>query len=255
MTSMMYPVTDKIAKLASSRVPQLIYSYRPGRLVKFGTWILSVTFLGYGLSFADWSISSTLNLFDEEKEKALTEEKPWYKEPSLLLAGRLGLSSLMVTIPLALSVSAIYLKSRILTNISYIPGSPAKFEMTRFSALGREIKEVAVMENLTSKSKIYTGVGKNGMEDRSSFFFFVTDSTKPTLKGLYIFNRSADIWKNDGRIFDLLFRRTPTDNSKSNGESATVKIRHSTSAEEIIKKTSARAKVNGFDSRDIVRQK
>lgn len=197
------PFSAKISALIAKTSPEQIYTYQVPRLVKFGSWTLSGVFLIYGLSFADWSVSSSFELYQEESSQPV---EAWWKHPRLLLAARTVGSVLLSTIPLTLAAFALYVPSRIITGVSYVPHGAC--ELTRRALLsGKPISRITEIGHIVrnQKTKVFTGVGPQGTEDRSSFAFLLTDSRRPVWDRYYIVNRSGNLWAQDGRIFDALF--------------------------------------------------
>ncbi|CAR21328.1 Mrx15p [Lachancea thermotolerans CBS 6340] len=197
------PFSSKLAALIAKTSPEQIYTYSVPRLVKFGSWTLSGVFLVYGVSFADWSLTSSLELYGEEVQQPPSS---WWKHPKLLLAARVAGSALLTLIPLTLSCVAIYAPSRIVTAVSYVPHGACK--LTRGALLtGKPVSRVADLSHVArnQKAKVYTGVGPQGTDDRASFAFLLTDSHRPAWDRFYIVNRSGRFWAQDGRIFDALF--------------------------------------------------
>ncbi|CUS23396.1 LAQU0S09e03818g1_1 [Lachancea quebecensis] len=197
------PFSSKLAALIAKTSPEQIYSYSVPRLVKFGSWTLSGVFLVYGVSFADWSLTSSLELYSEEAQQPPSS---WWKHPKLLLAARIAGSALLTLIPLTLSSIAIYAPSRIVTAVSYVPHGAC--EITRGALFsGKLVSRVTNLSNIArnQKTKVYTGVGPQGTDDRASFAFLLTDAHRPAWDRFYIVNRSGRFWAQDGRIFDALF--------------------------------------------------
>ncbi|SCU92823.1 LAFA_0F13102g1_1 [Lachancea sp. 'fantastica'] len=196
-------LSAKIGSLLAKSSPEQIYIYKPSRLVKTGSWTLAGVFAVYGISFGNWSVSSSWELYKEEK---LSSWENWWNHPSLLLSVRIAGSVLLSIIPLALSALSIYVPSRIVTNISYLP--KGRCQITRRALLsGKPTSKSAPISAIVrnSRTRVYTGVGPQGTEDKASFAFLLTHNNNPWWDRFYVVNRSGKFWGQDGRIFDVLF--------------------------------------------------
>ncbi|SMN21599.1 similar to Saccharomyces cerevisiae YNR040W Putative protein of unknown function [Maudiozyma saulgeensis] len=193
-----------LSELAARDAPQVIYSYKLRPLYRAGALSLSTVLVVYSLSFADVSkLSASLQykIADgEEKKDALFLMKAY---------GPIG----MALIPLSISLGSLFVLSRTVTRVKYIPQVQQipKCEITRTSALlGREITVTRPMSDIVRSSnvRIYTGKGPQGIDDKASFSFYLKDLS-PTLKTplnrLYILPRSGTVWKSDGRVLSALF--------------------------------------------------
>lgn len=201
---MSLPFSKLMQALVAKRAPEPIYSYKVNPLVKVGSWALSLVFFTYGATFANWSYESSQTVYREADEATRSDWKFLVKS-----FGPMGLT----VIPLSLSAAAVYVPSRIVTRATYIPGLKGlpQCELTRRSAvLGRQIRVVRPLAQLTrnSRTRVFTGVGPQGVEDKGSFVFFLSDRSGLAgrwLDRMYIFPRSGKFWASDGRVFDALF--------------------------------------------------
>lgn len=193
-----------LADLASKDAPQVLYSYKIRPLSRAGALSLCTVLAIYGLSFADVSkLSASLQYNGVKEDK---------KKDALFLMkiyGPIG----MTILPLSISLGSLYVLSRTVTKVKYIPqinGTP-KCEITRGSAiLGRDIKVTRLMNRITKSRnvRIYTGQGPQGIDDKSSFSFYLMDrdpAVKNILNKLYILPRSGKVWNSDGRVLSALF--------------------------------------------------
>ncbi|SCV04094.1 LAME_0H15720g1_1 [Lachancea meyersii CBS 8951] len=197
------PLSAKIAALLAKTSPEQIYLYKPSRLMKVGSWTLAGVFAVYGVSFADWSLTSSWELYREER---LTSPEKWWKHSSLLLSVRIAGSILLSIIPLTLSALAIYVPSRIATSVTYLPKGVC--QITRRALIsGKPTSTSAPVSSIVrnKKTRVFTGVGPQGTEDKASFAFLLTNTDRPTWDRFYVVNRSGKFWGEDGRIFDVLF--------------------------------------------------
>lgn len=200
------PFSTKMAALIAKTKPEQIYLYKPTALLKFGSWSLSVVFLIYGLTFADWSISSSRELYAREDSEKKDEETGFWNNPTFLFASRISGSVVLSLIPLTLSAAALYLPSRVVASIKYIPHGSC--QLTRRAIIsGKPISCKALISDVVrnQKTRVYTGKGFQGVQDNASFVFFLTNKTRPLWDRFYIVNRSGSFWGQDGRIFDALF--------------------------------------------------
>ncbi|SCU92177.1 LADA_0F14884g1_1 [Lachancea dasiensis] len=249
------PLSAKINALISKTSAEQIYSYKPTLFVKVGSWTLAGVFAVYGVSFADWSLSSSLDLYEQEAEQSTLSEA-WWKHPKLLLVARTAGSVLLSIIPFTLSALAIYAPSRIVTGVTYMPHGA--FQLTRRALVsGRPVTRTAVFGAIVrnEKTRVYTGVGSQGTEDRASFAFLLTDTDKPTWDRFYIVNRSGKFWAQDGRIFDVLFGGDSAESLERSPESASVTTAKDPNLlQNLIKEQQIRTKFNNrpADARNIV---
>ncbi|SCU77389.1 LAMI_0A00980g1_1 [Lachancea mirantina] len=204
------PFGSKLSGLIRNANPEKIYSYTPPRLVRFGPLLLSGVFLAYGLSFADWSLSSTMELYSEDEGKALEPDARWWDNPRVRFYGRFAGSAALSVIPLALSAAALYLPSRIVTSITYLPNGACTVAR-RAVVTGKPVVKHVGLDRITlsKRTRVFTGVGHQGVDDKASFAFFLTDSSSGFWNRFYIVNRSGHIWNRDGRVFDALFGNVP----------------------------------------------
>lgn len=190
--------------LVSKNVPETIYQYKSGKLLRAGSLGLSLVFLSYGITFVDWYSSSSRevwsNATDDDKKSLKFYAKTF---------GPLGLT----IIPFAIAGASLYFPSRVVTKVTYIPRASATplCQLERRSAvLGRRIQLTRPLDELarSERTKIYTGVGEQGVEDKGSFVFLLYDKglqCKGFWDKYFFLNRSGRFWANDGRIFDALF--------------------------------------------------
>lgn len=250
---MSVPFSRVMNALVSKSAPELIYSYKPGAFIKVGSVALSLVFVTYGVTFADWSYESSITVYKNADEKTKKDWKFLVKTFSPI-----GLT----VIPFALAVGAIYAQSRIVTKVTYVPklnGKPECQLQRRSAILGRPIETTRPISqiNRNEKKRVFTGEGDQGVEDRGSFIFFLTD-TSPSVKRwidrYYILSRSGTFWASDGRVFDALFsgdsirdlelktRSLKNGNDKSPSKPLQDINQDRSILEEMIKKNSRRAK-------------
>ncbi|CAB4255428.1 similar to Saccharomyces cerevisiae YNR040W Putative protein of unknown function [Maudiozyma barnettii] len=227
-----------LSELAARDVPQVIYSYKLRPLYRAGALSLSTVLVAYSLSFADVSkLSASLqykNANGEEKKDALFLIKAY---------GPIG----MALIPLTISIGSLFILSRTVTRVKYIPQMQQmpKCEITRTSAiLGREITVTRPMKNIVRSSNvsIYTGKGPQGLDDKGSFSFYLKDlspSLRTPVNSLYILPRSGAVWKSDGRILSALFGDSKKGKSilSDEGDDINSSVGNKSSKEEIINST------------------
>lgn len=169
---MSIPFSTKMAALLAKTAPEQIYSYTPGKLIKFGSYSLSLTFLLYGVSFADWSLSTSKELYSEEAEKPDTDFE-WYENASLRYIARSAGSVILSIIPFTLALGALYIPTRIVTKLHYIPDQIPKCKVTTRTLLNREKSKIIPLRSLkrNEKTRVFTGVGNQGVDDKASFVF------------------------------------------------------------------------------------
>ena len=193
-----------LSDLAAKEAPQVIYKYRLKPLYRAGALSLSAVLLAYSLTFADVSkLSASIQYkgADEEEQK-----------DALFLIKAYGPIA-MAVLPLGISFGSLYVLSRTVTKVRYIPqvnGLP-KCELTRTSAiLGRDITISKPISQITRSTnvRIYTGKGPQGLDDKASFSFYLKDRSpevRTPLGRLYILPRSGEVWQSDGRVLSALF--------------------------------------------------
>ncbi|SCU77719.1 LANO_0A01090g1_1 [Lachancea nothofagi CBS 11611] len=247
------PFSAKIAALVAKTGPEQIYVYTPSRLVKLGSWTLAGVFAVYGVSFADWSLSSALELYHEERSSAPPES--WWKHPTLLLLARTAGSLLLSIIPLTLSALAIYVPSRIATGVTYLPNGAC--QLTRRAMFsGKPVSRIRPLNTIVrnQKTKVYTGVGPQGTEDKGSFAFLLTDTQRPSWDRFYVVNRSGKFWGQDGRVFDALFGGDSVKSLERFSEASSTSVDDSNSLQKLILEQQGRPKLNehSIKAKDIV---
>lgn len=254
-SSVNIPLSTKIAALVAKSAPEQIYSYNPGKLIKFGSWSLSLVFFTYGLSFADWSLSTSYDLY-QKRDQNQDDEQESMLNPTLTFIGRTCGSVILSVIPFTLSLAALYIPSRIVTKIHYIPGKLPRCQLTRNTIIGRSSVYTAPLKAITrnQKTRVFTGNGPQGVDDNSSFVFFLIDNTKPFFQKLYIVNRSGDFWGHDGRIFDAFFGGDSIQDLERKTKSKNSAIKEDSSMlDQLIDEGSKRVKLqNALKAKDIV---
>lgn len=203
---MSIPFSTKMAALLAKAAPEQIYSYKPGKLITFGAYSLSFTFILYGASFADWSLTTSSGLYKEESEEPKKDLK-WYENANVAFLGRSAGSVLLSVIPFTLAAVALYIPTRIVTKMHYIPDKIPKCKVTTRTLFNGEKSKTIPLRNLRrhEKSRVFTGIGEQGVEDRGSFSFSLMDKGAPFFDKVYIVNRSGKLWGSDGRFMDALF--------------------------------------------------
>lgn len=238
--------------LVSKTVPESIYSYKTRPFIKVSSVALSLVFLTYGITFADWSYESSITVYNNADEETKKDWKFLVKTFSPI-----GLT----VIPFSLAVGAIYAQSRIVTKVTYIPklnGKPECQLQRRSAILGRPIVTTRPISQVIrgEKKRVFTGEGDQGVEDKGSFIFFLTDanpSVKRWFDRYYILPRSGTFWASDGRVFDALFGGDSirdldlkTRSLQNGNDQQLSKMRHINEdrsiLEEMIEKNSRRAK-------------
>lgn len=188
----------------SKTSPEAIFQYRKPMSTKLGSLALSLVFSIYGATFADWSYESALTVYEEADDKT---KKDW--KFLIKTFGPMGLT----VIPFSLALCAFFAPSRIVTKVKYIPkmyGEP-ECQLTRESLiLGKPVHLTRPISELhrNEKTRVFTGDGEQGVDDKGSFFFILTDqniNVKSWVERYYLVPRSGKFWASDGRIFDALF--------------------------------------------------
>lgn len=196
------------AKLLNSLVtkssPVSIYCYKSGKLLRAGSLGLSLVFLSYGVTFIDWYSRSSSEVWSNANED---DKKSWKFYAKTF--GPWGLAF----IPFTVAGASLYFPSRVVTRVTYIPraNTTPLCQLERKSAFfGRRLQLTRPLDQLArnERTKVYTGVGEQGVEDKGSFVFLLYDKS-PSCKGFwdkyFILHRSGKFWGHDGRVFDALF--------------------------------------------------
>ncbi|XDT02772.1 Hypothetical protein J6897_00577 [Nakaseomyces glabratus] len=193
-----------IASLVSKGRPEVIYSYKTSPLVKYGSKGLSLVFFLYGVSFTDFTVSSSTKILNSASEEQKSDA--WFMFKTV---GPIGLCVL----PFALSAASLYVTSRVVNKVIYIPkhnATPSCQLIRKSMFLGREIKLTRSLKyiNRPKKPRVFTGKGIQGIDDNGSFVFYLTDNhpdVRTRLQKFYLLPRSGHVWGSDGRIIDAMF--------------------------------------------------
>ncbi|GAV54240.1 hypothetical protein ZYGR_0AK07420 [Zygosaccharomyces rouxii] len=201
---MSVPFAKLLNSLVSKSSPESIYHYKSGRLLRAGGLGLSLVFLSYGITFIDWYYHSSWEVWSGANDD---DKKSWK-----FCAKTFGPWGLTI-IPFTVAGASLYFPSRVVTKVTYIPRANATplCQLERKSALfGRRLQLTRPLDQLarSERTKVYTGVGEQGVEDKGSFVFLLYDGS-PKCRGFwdkyYILHRSGKFWGHDGRVFDALF--------------------------------------------------
>ena len=213
-----------LGKLAAEDTPQTIYSYKVPKLLRFSVLTLAGVLVTYGVTFTDVITKACAQRY----EGASDEEKHdwWFLTKTYAPMG-------LIVIPFTVATGALGAFSRFVTKVNYIPrkNKLPLCEMIRGSAiLGRPISTIRPLNeiNRTANVRIYTGNGKNGMEDKGTFVFYLVDrspETKFFMNKFYILSRSGEVWNSDSRVLMALFGNENANvaSDKSSGKTQTVR--------------------------------
>lgn len=184
----------------------MIYSYKTSNLVRYGSKGLSLVFFMYGVSFTDFTVSSASSILS-----TATDDQ---KGSAMFMAKTVGPVALCI-LPFALSAASLFVASRVVTKVVYIPklNATPSCQLYRNSMfLGREIKITRALKYISrpKKPRVFTGKGEQGIDDNGSFVFYLMDKhpdVKTRLQKYYLLSRSGQVWGSDGRVLDALFGR------------------------------------------------
>lgn len=197
-----------LEELTSKKQPQWLYRYKVPPLLRFGSIGLSAVLMVYSLTFTD------MTWFSAQKRKEEDEKEGKHRDWVHLIKvyGPLG----MALLPFTLSLATLWTFSRLVTGVQFIPkgqtGEPA-FKVVRNSAvLGRSREKYIPITNLvkTKQTRIYTGKGHQGIEDKGTFCFYLRDTSMEGTRFWdrhYILSRAGILWKSDGKLLEALFNR------------------------------------------------
>ncbi|KAL3231366.1 Uncharacterized protein RNJ44_00401 [Nakaseomyces bracarensis] len=195
-----------IGSLVSKGRPEVIYSYKTSNLVRYGSKGLSLVFFMYGVSFTDFTVSSASSILSSATEDQMAS--------AMFMAKTVGPVALCL-VPFALSAASLYVASRVITKVVYIPklnATPTCQLYRNSMVLGREVKLTRSLKYISrpKKPRVFTGKGDQGMDDNGSFVFYLMDKhpdVKTRFQRYYLLSRSGQVWGSDGRIMDALFGR------------------------------------------------
>ncbi|KAL6950160.1 hypothetical protein ACO0QE_000836 [Hanseniaspora vineae] len=222
--------------MVTQKTPQVIYTYKPSKLVKFGSWSLALTFITYGASFGDWAFLTTQSNLEEPKstESTITDNESvpesndgaQQKHPLAMKIENLydlkintpqnryyfanaGIA-VLTAIPFLLASAALYFPGRIITKAKFLPLSQQMELTTLYNR-----KTIVNISKCEIKGKLYTGAGSQLCDDKASFSVFLlnnADVSKKRLsfnwvRNLFILSRSGQFFQNDCRFFDVLFMK------------------------------------------------
>lgn len=201
---MSVPLTKILDSLVARSSPEPIYQYNSGKLLRVGSLSLSAVFLAYGVTFIDWYYHSSWEVWSNARDD---DKKDWKFYGKTF--GPWGLT----VIPFTIAGASLYFPSRVVNKVTYLSRvhSTPVCQLERKSAiLGRRIQLTRPLDQLVrnERTKVYTGVGDQGVEDKSSFFFLLYDKSsqgKRIWDKYFILHRSGRFYGNDGRVFDALF--------------------------------------------------
>ncbi len=187
--------------LQTKTEPEVIYESEPHRLYFLICGCLGFIFGVYGLTFLDWSLHESYNIYLENSNNLI----PFHN--GLLFGGRVSISLLIFLIPGFCCWLCTIIPSRLIRKIVYVPNLNNKV-FIQFSTHpiipGRATPIYTIpLDNLVrgKKTKVWTGNGFYGTADRSTFFFMLREKGK---RLPWIVDRKGFFW-GDGRVFDFLF--------------------------------------------------
>lgn len=202
--SMGLPFAKVLNALVAKTSPEIIYRYQKPPSIKFGSLALALVFITYGATFGNWAYESSLTVYSEADDET---KKDWK------FLGKTFCPMALTIIPFSLAIGAAYAPSRIVTQVKYVPklhGKP-ECQLTRQSFIsGKSVHLTRPINELirNDKTRVFTGEGEQGVEDKGSFIFILTDrntDVKNWFDKFYLLPRSGRFWASDGRIFDALF--------------------------------------------------
>ncbi|KAH3675067.1 hypothetical protein WICMUC_002899 [Wickerhamomyces mucosus] len=188
------PLRSMLEILTKKKKPELIYEAEPHKLYFLVCGILAFIFSIYGFTFTDWGFRAVWKIYEEDSDL-------------LMLAGRIGLCTLISSVAVGIVYSALSLPTRLIRRIWYIPNkNDALIRFTSHPLLPGRATPVYTIRlselNRSQRSKIFTKNGIYGTLDKSTFFFLIKERNKKF--GYWIVDRNGWFW-GDGRIFDILF--------------------------------------------------
>ncbi|CAI4050503.1 hypothetical protein SKDZ_14G3610 [Saccharomyces kudriavzevii ZP591] len=204
-----------------------VFQYKVPRSIRWASTALAVVFLTYGAAYTDMSWRTAQEVYGSATEKE--QRSVWFKCKTF---GPVALGIL----PVVLAAGTKHITSRLVTEMKYLPPIKNKavprYQLTRRTPfLGKQVTVIRDINELSKNknTKIFTGVGLQGMEDKATFVFFVVDKgANSFFDKVYIFSRSGSVVKNDARILDCFFSNV-ADNKLLN-KSVLTQILSSTSA-------------------------
>ncbi|AJT04784.1 hypothetical protein H817_YJM1419N00370 [Saccharomyces cerevisiae YJM1419] len=181
-----------------------VFQYKVPRSIRWASTALAVVFLTYGAAYTDMSWRTAREVYGNATEEE--KHSPWFKCKTF---GPVALGVL----PVILAAATKHVTSRLVTEMKYLPplknSTVPRCQLTRRTyLLGRPVSITREINELSKNkaTKIFTGVGSQGMEDKATFVFFTVDEKAPSFfNKFYIFSRSGSVVKNDARILDCFF--------------------------------------------------
>lgn len=203
-TSSLFSILNE---LTSKTSPQWLYTYKPKPWLRIASLGLSTVLVVYGVTFADMTWLSAKKRREWATEAEQSDWKYWIKT-----YGPLGLTFL----PFTLSLGTLWTFSRVVTKIELVPKqgnvtcNGPMFKVVRLSAIMGKPKENLININDLVKSKnsrIFTGKGDQGIEDKGTFCFYLMnrENSIKFWNKHYIISRSGKVWKSDGKLLESLF--------------------------------------------------
>ncbi|ODQ78380.1 hypothetical protein BABINDRAFT_29196, partial [Babjeviella inositovora NRRL Y-12698] len=190
---------DAIKILKTLKHEELIYEAEPHRLYFIACFCAAFVFAVYGLTFVENTGTNAVKLYRENPE-CLPED-----ENKMMLAGRLGVTLAMFSVPACAVLFFVKFPLRLVRRIYYLPGPVEHVKIISHPMIpGRPTPVYTIpLEKLTrhQKSKVWTGRGFYGTLDNGSFFFRLKEQGK---RATWIVDRKGFFWV-DGRVYDYLF--------------------------------------------------
>ncbi|CAI4036139.1 hypothetical protein SMKI_14G3580 [Saccharomyces mikatae IFO 1815] len=230
-----------IQEVGQSGIKKPLFRYQVPRSVRWASTALSVVFLTYGAAYTDMSWRTAREVYGnatEEKQRSL-----WFKCKTF---GPVALGVL----PVILAAGTKHVTSRLVTEMTYLPpiknSTVPRCQLTRCTPfLGRPVTITREVHELSKNkaTKIFTGVGSQGMEDKATFVFFIQDKKATSFfNKFYIFSRSGSVVRSDARILDCFFN-----------EVADNKLLNKSILTQILSRTSAKSQFHSSNSRSSIR--
>ena len=230
-----------IEEIGRSGGKKPVFQYKVPLSIRWASTALAVVFLTYGAAYTDMSWRTAREVYGNATE----EEKGslWFKCKTF---GPVALGVL----PVILAAGTRHITSRLVTEMKYLPplknNTVPRCQLTRrTSLLGRPVSITREINELSKNktTKIFTGVGLQGMEDRATFVFFIVDKKATSFfNKIYIFSRSGSVVRDDARILDCFFN-----------DAAGNKLLNKSILTQILSRTSAKTQFHSNNSRSSIK--
>lgn len=218
-----------------------VFQYKVPRSIRWASTALAVVFVTYGAAYTDMSWRTAREVYGNATED--DQRSVWFKFKTF---GPVALGVL----PIILAGGTKHITSRLVTEMKCLPpvknSTVPRCQLTRHTPFrGRPVTIIRDINELSKNktTKIFTGVGPQGMEDKATFVFFIEDRKATSFfDKIYIFSRSGSVIRNDARILDCFFN-----------DVANNKLLNKSILTQILSRTSAKTQFHSNNSKSSIK--